>query len=467
MKEQTGSIKVTVNRSKPFGFRDKIGYAFGDAGNNLTLNLVNSFLLIFYTNIFGLSGAMVGVLFLVARLIDAFVDVTVGRLTDNTKLTSVGRFKPWIKRMKYPLMLSAILLFVPIVKDWAMIFRLAYVFVTYLAFGIFYSSVNIPYGSMASAISDSPSDKTSLSTWRSVGAALGSAFVSYIVPMAIYVGSSQKISGSRFFVVVAFCSILGFLAYIVTYHLVTERVRTEKSVPIPLGTVMKDMFKNKALDVLVAIDMILVINQNLSGTTLTYLFDDYFNSSLGMSIALIFNFTSVILLAPFAHYFTDRFGRKETSEVALVFAAVIYGSLFIIHTHSVPVYLVFLFFGSIGSGMFNLMVWAFITDVIDNQQVLFGNREDGIVYGVNSFSRKLAQAIAGGFGGIMLTVIGYESSTTGGVTQSTGVLNRIYDLTTGIPTVCCALGAIIMFVLYPLGKKKVLENAAILHREDK
>ncbi|KRM12152.1 transporter, major facilitator family protein [Paucilactobacillus suebicus DSM 5007 = KCTC 3549] len=246
------------------------------------------------------------------------------------------------------------------------------------------------------------------------------------------------------------------------YNLTTERVRTEKSEPVPLGKVVKGMFENRALLILVLVDIILVINQNLSGTLISYLFNDYFQNKTAMSIALIFNFATVLLLAPFSNWMTRKFGRKECSIAALIFGAIIYGALMLIHTHSAGVYLVMLFFGSLGAGVFNLMVWAFITDVIDNHEVITGVREDGIVYGVNSFARKVAQAIAGGFGGFMLTIIGYVSSTSGGVQQSTQVVDRIYNLATGVPTTCLLLAALVLLFFYPLSKKRVQENAAKL-----
>ncbi|WP_203650252.1 MFS transporter [Secundilactobacillus yichangensis] len=454
--------KTVTVAAAPFGIKDKIGYMFGDIGNNFSFNVVNSFLMIFYTNVLGLTGAQVGVLFLAARFIDAFADITVGRLVDNSKLHKNGRFQPWMNRMRYPLVIFFILTFVPIVKDWAMPARLVYVFITYLGWGIFYSTVNIPYGSMASAISSKPDDKTSLSTFRAVGSALGSAITSYILPMFIYIGASQKISGSRFFWVIVACGILAWICYALTTGLTTERVRTEKSAKVPMGRLVKGLFENKALVVLVLVDIMIVINQNLSGTMISYLFNDYFKNKAAMSIALIFNFATVILLAPFGTWITNKFGRKESSITALIFASVIYGTLFVVHTHSVIFYLVMLFFGSLGAGMFNLMVWAFITDVIDNHEVLTGTREDGVVYGVNSFARKVAQAIAGGFGGFMLSFIGYKSSTSGGVTQTTEVVDKIYHLATGIPTVCLLVAALLLIFFYPLSKKRVKQNAATL-----
>ncbi len=210
------SQKTVTIEAAPFGIKDKIGYMFGDIGNNFSFNVVNSFLMIFYTNVLGLTGAQVGILFISARFIDAFADITVGRLVDNSKLHKIGRFKPWMNRMRWFLLIAFILVFVPIVKDWALPMRFVWVFVTYLAWGIFYSSVNIPYGSMASAISSDPDDKTSLSTFRAMGSALGSALTSYILPMFIYIGASQKISGNRFFIVVVVCAVIAFICYHLT-----------------------------------------------------------------------------------------------------------------------------------------------------------------------------------------------------------------------------------------------------------
>lgn len=158
-----------------------------------------------------------------------------------------------------------------------------------------------------------------------------------------------------------------------------------------------------------------------------------------------------------------KFGRKESATVALFFGAAVYGTMLIIHTHSPWVFLVGLFFGSLGAGVFNLMVWAFITDVIDAQEVMSGEREDGVIYGVNSFARKLAQAIAGGIGGVMLTMVGYQSSSQGGTVQSESVVNNLYTLATAIPTICC-LGAALLLLGYPLTRAKVIANADELAR---
>ena len=459
--ENKGQRTFTVN-AHPFDWRDKIGYMFGDIGNNFSFNVVNSFLMIFYTNVYGLSGSQTAIVFLLARFVDAITDVVVGRLVDKSKLHKRGRFIPWINRMEYPLLIFLVLLFVPWVKDASMGVRMTWVWFTYIAWGILYSTVNIPYGSLASAISNDPDDKTSLSTWRSIGSALGGSITSYIIPMFIYVGATQKISGMRFWEVVIVCAILGWICYQLTIHLTTERVQTEKSENIPLSKIMKSMLEDRSLLGLVLTDLVLVVNQNLAGTMITYVYNDYFKNSAVMAIAMVVNTATVILLSPFSHYIATHFGRRNSSIAGLSISAIVYLILFMIRTSSPYVYLGFIFIGSLGFAVFNLQVWAFITDVIDNIEVTTGDREDGIVYGVNSFARKVAQAIGGGFGGFLLSWVGYKSSTTGGAEQSAHTVNAIYSAATLVPVVCAILAVLLLAFVYPLTRDKVKQNGEIL-----
>ncbi len=134
--ENRGQRTVTI-KAHAFDWHDKIGYMFGDIGNNFSFSVVNSFLMIFYTNVYGLTGAETAIVFLLARFVDAITDVVVGRLVDNSKLHKRGRFIPWMQRMQYPLLIFLVLLFVPIVKDWPMGAKMAWVWVTYLAWGFF------------------------------------------------------------------------------------------------------------------------------------------------------------------------------------------------------------------------------------------------------------------------------------------------------------------------------------------
>ena len=180
--------ELTKNRGvRPFGIRDKFGYLFGDFGNDFTFILSSSFLLKFYTDVIGVKAGVVGIVMMLARFLDAFTDVFMGRLCDRSRCGKHGKFKPWLLRMAGPVAISSFLIYQYSIATAAMWIKISWLVVTYILWGsVFYTSVNIPYGSMASAISDNPEHRQSLSTWRSMGATLAGAVIGAGVPLFVY-----------------------------------------------------------------------------------------------------------------------------------------------------------------------------------------------------------------------------------------------------------------------------------------
>jgi len=133
--------------------------------------------------------------------------------------------------------------------------------------------------------------------------------------------------------------------------------------------------------------------------------------------------------------------------------------LYVLKVRSIPMYIALVFAGAVGVGLFNLIIWAFITDIIDYQEVKTGKREDGTVYAIYSFARKLGQALAGGLGGFVLTAIGYISDAPA---QTDVVADRIYSVATLVPGICFFVVFFIMQFVYPLSKREVEHNTALL-----
>ena len=147
-------------QKKPFGFSDKIGYMFGDFGNDFTFIFASTYLMVFYTKVLGIDAAIVGILFLVARCVDAFTDVGMGRIADSSPENPKGRFRVWILRMCGPVAIASFLMYQSSLAGASMQIKVIYMFVTYLLWGsVFYTSINIPYGSMASVISEQSKDR--------------------------------------------------------------------------------------------------------------------------------------------------------------------------------------------------------------------------------------------------------------------------------------------------------------------
>lgn len=461
------SDKLIVD-SQPFTFKDKIGYMFGDIGNCFLLGLMNAFLMIYYTNILGLPANLVGALFFISTMIDAFVDVVIGRLADVAKVSAEGRFRPWIRRMKWPTCLTFVLMFLPFINQMSQVTKIIYVVLTYILFGLVFASINIPYGSLSATMSSDAKDRASLSIYRSVGSSMGAGGTGFVLPLIVYTQNEvghKILSEQRLFWCAIGCAFLALISYNVLYYCTRERIITNSEKTIKLDKSIKAMINDQGLISLIVADIVVTTCTSLSGITTTYLFNDYFNNNKALSIALLFTYGTTIVLAPFARWLTIKFGKKEICSFSLAITSIVYLSLYFLHIYDPWIYLIFLFMATLGTSIFSLMIWAFINDVNDNHQVITGNREDGTIYGINFFGRKVAQACANGIGGMLLSLIGYQSSTTGGKVQTSIVTNRIYLLANLLPAVLLIIAAIVLAFWYPLNKSRVAYVTNILRKQ--
>ena len=212
---------------RPFGMKDKLGYMFGDFGNDFTFILSSLFLMKFYTDVMGVSAGVVGIVMMAARIVDAFTDITMGQIVDRCKPTKDGKFRPWLKRMCGPVAIASFLIFQSGLAGMPYGFKVAWLAVTYILWGsIFYTSINIPYGSMASAVSPESKDRAELSTWRTIGASLASLVIGVGTPMIAYVTVDGKtmLSGSRMTIIAGVFSVMAIICYLLCLKMVQERV---------------------------------------------------------------------------------------------------------------------------------------------------------------------------------------------------------------------------------------------------
>lgn len=458
------------NKVRPFGMRDKIGYMFGDFGNDFTFIFASSFLMVFYTKVLWISGAMVGTLFLLARVVDAFTDITMGRIVDSVKPARDGRFRCWVRKMCGPVAIASFLMYQSAMAGAPMALKVVYMYVTYLLWGsVFYTSINIPYGSMASAITDKPDERTALSTFRTVGATLAGLIIGTVTPLLIYTkdadGNQIVRGGSTFTIIAGVFALCAVLCYVICYKLTTERVKVEPdpdAKKVTLGQTFAAIFRSRALLGIIGAAIFLLLSQLLIQAMNNYLYTEYFGSAGAISIMTILNTVlMLVVVAPLSVPISRRFGKKEASTVGALLAGTVFLLLFFLKVKNVAVYIVLANIGMLGLGFFNTVIWANITDVIDDQEVKTGQREDGTVYAVYSFARKLGQALAGGAGGWALSIIGYDQLAK---VQTEAVINGLYTTSTLIPAVCFFIVALFLWFIYPLGKKNVEANVEELKR---
>ena len=454
----------TNNNVKPFGIKDKFGYMFGDFGNDFTFILASMIMMKFYTDVMGVSAGLVGTLMMTARFVDAFTDVTMGQIVDRSKPTAAGKFKPWLLRICGPVAVASFLIYGSWFAGMAMPFKIAYMFVTYILWGsVFYTAVNIPYGSMASAISADPEERASLSTFRTMGGALAGLVIGVILPLLIYdkVGDVQVMNGTKVSIAAGVCSVGAIVCYLLCYNMCTERVKLEaKTEKFELGKLIKGLVTNKALIGIVLSSICMLLVQLTASTLQGYVYPDYFGNIAAQSVAGMLAMIPTFALAAFIGKLQAKYGRKELSIGGAIWGAIVFIVMYFMHTKNAWVFAAMYTLGYCGLSIGQLICWAMITDVIDDTEVQTGSRSDGEIYSIYSFARKMGQAASSGVAGALLTMIGYVSGSTVGQTEA--VREGIYTLTCLVPGIGFLALALITFFFYPLSKKRVDENVKIL-----
>ncbi len=472
-------IKINMEEKyrgiRKFGIIDKLAYMSGDVANDLSFVLVSMYLLVFYTNVLGIDGSIVGILFLTARIVDAFTDVGMGRIVDGFKPRKEGKFRFWIKAAAPFVSFSSFLLFVYVVKDFPMYLKILYIFVTYIFWGsICYTAVNIPYGSMASVISEKSEHRASLSVFRSIGANISILIISYIVPKVVFVEqlvngkAIEVISPKRFTLLALIFSIIAFCFYMFCYTFSIERVqlpfvkKEKKSSGLAEAKkLINSLTKNKPLQAFVLLSLVFLLTTMLNNGLATYIYIDYFKNKDVLSYSGMIGAILTFVISLFASNIVKIVGKKVSGTIGLLLTGIIFIVLNIMRLSNAYTFFWIFVVASIGVSYFNIIIWAFISDIIDDQQLRTGTREDGTVYAIYSFARKLGQALAGGLTGFVLSFIGYKA---GVLVQTEAVREKIYSIFTSAQAIGYILCALILFFIYPLNKKKIDANIEALKK---
>ena len=463
-----GKNRDVIDRK--FGWRDKLGYLFGDFGNDFTFILSSGFLLKFYTDVMGISAAVVGVVMMVARFVDAFTDVAMGRICDRAGATAAGKFKPWILRMCGPVAIASFLIYQSGFADMPEWFKTVWLFVTYILWGsIFYTAINIPYGSMASAVSAEPGDRQSLSTFRSIGGTLAGLIIGAGVPLLAYktdAAGNTVLDGGSFTFIAGVFSVLAVGCYLLCYLLTTERVKfssevKQKKENSSVFVMLKNAANNRALISIIAASVVMLLAQLTMQSMANYVYPNFYGNTTAQSASTITMVIAMFVAAGLAKPLAERFGKAEISVVSNLLAAVVCFLIFFIRPENVWMYVALMTLCWLGLGMFSMVNWSLITDVIDYSELKNGIREDGSVYALYSFARKLGQAAAAGVSGGLLTFIGYSDATA----FEPSVTNGIFNISTLVPAIGFLLLALILWFWYPLHKKQVEANVDALKKK--
>ena len=456
-KEVLESSKV-----KPFGMQDKVGYMLGDVGSCLLFNFIGSYLLVFYTDVFGISAAAVGTLMAVSRVWDAINDPMMGVIVDKRKRTKDGKFRPYLKYMGIPLGIFTILTFL-VIPNMPQGMKLPYAYITYIGFGMAYTAINIPYGSLASVMTNDPVQRTELSTWRNISSIFAMIPLMVLTPKLVF-DASDAVSPKGFLIAAVLYVIIANIGYRLCYKMTTERIINEVKEDAPkasLGETLKALGKNKALIGLILSSLGTLTAMFLPNALNAYLFKDYFQAPGLLSLAGLLPMVGTFLAIPVTGKLVAKFGKKNIAIYSGIVSIAAYVVLVLFPTKNPMLYIALITVSGFGTALYGMIVWALVGDVIDYQEYLSGKREEGIVYATYSLSRKLVQAIVGSIGGFALAAIGYQS---GAATQAPEVAESIRTIITVVPLIGFIFGTVCLKFVYNLSNKTLNEVNEELER---
>ncbi len=480
-KSKETAPKNAIKHPNAIGIKESIGYTFGDIGNLLVLTFISTFLKVFYTD-----SLMVGfdadkvynditVLFLVTRLWDTVNDPLWGLVVDSRKPNADGKFRPYLKWFSIPLGFSMALCFLGInkfISSYTIILIFAYL--SYTTYGMLYTGINIPYGSLASVITDDPKGRTLLSTFRTIGAGVGGAVVTLIGQMVVYdkVTDSKGIeisvfNGDKAFYFALILGLFSILSYLACFKTTKERVIIPPvKKKIDVKKTYAPIFKSVPF-ITITISGTLVSGLLQYGSFNQYLFKNYFGNSDLSLINTICTYAPMALMIPFVPKLVDRFGKKELCVFGLglaVFASV-YNAVML---PNVTVYFIMQALVGLGYSFLSITTWAIVTDVIDYNEYVTGDHSESAIYAVYTFSRNLGQTIADSGGMQLLKNTGYSDTVKDTITTTVGsVGHNIYRMCTIVPAIVYTL-ILILTILYPLSKKKLEPiRAALTERRAK
>lgn len=487
-------VKLDSNGYRKFGMRDKIAYAAGDFGCNMSFALkgtVQTFWLVFMMMETGLLSALL----LLVQIWDAVNDPLIGSLIDNDKRKyKMGKFKTYIFIGACGLLLAGAAVFLPFPNASVVVKAVLFV-LGYIIWDACYTVANVPYGSMLSLITEDSGERAQLSTWRSIGSMFGNIVPMVILPMLIWqkvtydgtgdyhtnpvTGEAYKIGdpvldpltgkqfetllGERVFWAALIMGILGFIAFIFMIKNITVRV-DENSVKTNEGgekiNIIKSFgkfMKNRPAVGATIAAMGMFLGMQSATTANTIMFATYFNQASMSGIVQMIGFLPMVLFLPFIKKLVNKFGKKEAS-VAGTIVSVVGGLIMLVfptianRSTALVVYLIGLILFGIGMGVYTCVSWAMMGDAIDYNEWKFGTREEGTVYSLHSFFRKLAQGVGPSIVLLIMGVLGYNSEL-GTIGQSFETSHNMCWLVAGLYLFSAVVQFVGIAVIYNLDKK--------------
>ncbi len=458
----------TKQKLRPFGIRDSIAYAAGDLGCNMSFALKGT-MIIFWTQFMKLE-LWYSLLLVIVQVWDAINDPLIGSIIDaDRRQYKRNKFLSYIWFGSIGLIVGGALCFIPAPNAplWAQII----IFIAgYVIWDAFYTIANVPYGSLLSLISSNTADRASLSAWRSIGSLLGNMVPMVILPFIIY-DKEDNLIGENVFIAALVMGVLGFICFQFMIHNTVVRedadIKLEDTPKFNVIKAMGNFLKNRPAVGATIAAMGMFLGMQGGTAAVTVLFQSYFNNAKISGVVQLFAMIPILCFTPLARKMVVKYGKKELATfgaIASIIACVFMLVLPITpDTKGLVIYIVCQLVNSLGMGIYSTVSWAMMGDAIDYNEWKTGKREEGTVYALHSFFRKLAQGLGPALALVIMVALGYVGANEG---------NQTYEVALNMRYLVAALylfSAVMQFIglalIYNLDKKTLNKMNSELKQE--
>ncbi len=480
---------MSTLQNQKVSLTEKIGYGLGDCSANLVFQMMMIYQTKFYTDIFGLEGAIAGTVMLVARIVDAFVDPTVGILSDRTN-TRWGKYRPWVLWTALPFMVFYVLAFYnPGIEDKGLV--ALYATISYTLLMTMYSFNNTPYSSLGGVMSADIKERTSITSIRFIFSTIAQFVVQGLTLPLVSKFSDNGDKAHGWLCTILLFAVIGLFFLVIVFFSTKERITPPASQKNDTRQDIKDVLSSLPWRSMFVLTLFVFITLAMWGSAMNYYFENYvdagalyaFLDKLGLvateaqdSIGyIILNAFGLIVSSPdrayevgfgvfnmlgalvqffgvilLSEYLANKYGKKQTFIVCLTLTAIFTAMFYFPAKDNIELMFVLNFLKSLAYAPTVPLLWAMIADVADHSEYIHFRRATGFVFAGVVFALKAGLGVGGAILGFLLSGFGYISGT--GVSQSDSAIHGILLSSSLIPAATFFIG-VIALLFYPITKK--------------
>ena len=466
------TVQLDANGYRKFGIRDRLAYAAGDLGCNMSFALKGT-VSVFWTQYMQVSLEAMAILMLIVQVWDAINDPVIGSMVDGDKRQyKRNKFLQYVWVGSIGLLVAGAAMFLPF-PNAPMVLKYVLFVVGYILWDAFYTIANVPYGSLLSLITDDPGDRATLSVFRSVGSMVGNMAPAIILPFLIY-DADDNVKGNVVFWVALLMGGIGFLCF--QYMIKNTVIRVEQDVKCneeetPKFNVFKafgSFFRNRAAVGATLAPVGMFIGMYGAQYANTAMYQSYFNNAQISGLMGMISYLPMFLFFPFARKIALKFGKKEGVTVGAAISLIGYALLLILpitpDNKGMMMWVIGMLVAGIGGGFYQAVSWSLMADAMDYGEWKFGVREEGTTYALHSFFRKLAQGVGPSCGLLLAAALGFVEANKGNQTME--VATNMRWLAAGSYVVSGLIMFIGLALVYNLDKKtlaKINEDLKARH----